>query len=248
MTSTTPTPGSRILLLVGASALLVQALTVPLEVLAMLASPIPYDPIRQTISDLAATTCTDIPYPAGPVAVCSPLHDALGLSGVLAGALLLVAAVSLPSTAMDDRGSVAAAPARPGPAGARAASRAPRRGIAVAARGLLGVMGLSTVATALIPLDVDLDLHTLVSIPVILVGPAAWALAVDAWGRPSRGGRTAMWALAALATLCGLIVLGTLDAWGLMGLFERAAVWLPIIGLAVVGADLLRRRHRVARP
>lgn len=203
---------------VGPLALVLQTLTLPIELVAMARSAVPYDPVRQTISDLGSTTCTDIPYPAGPVSVCSPLHEAVGVSGVLAGILMLVAAATV---------------SRGRPASSRAA--------AVISVALLALTGLSTVLTALVPLDVDLSLHTLVSIPLILLGPLAWAAAVWTWGSPGPGVRTVVVLLALGAVVCGLIVLLTLDGLRLMGLLERVAVWVPVLSLGVLGAVLLGR-------
>lgn len=199
-----------------APALLVQAVCLPAELLAMALSRAPYDPLAQTISDLAATTCTRIAYPSGPVAVCSPGHAVLNASWVVAGAALLLAAWGL-------AGMPTAAAGRWG-----------RR----AALALLAVMGVSTVACGLVPLDVHLEAHALVSLPAILLGPAAAGAALALWW-PGGAGR-AGWAVAVPATLAALAMLMTLDGFGVTGLLERIAVWVPLLALAVLGVRLGR--------
>lgn len=199
---------------VAAIALLVQALALPAELLAMAASRAPYDPVAQTISDLGARSCTAIGYPSGPVEVCSPLHVVLNGSWVLSGIALVVAALGLARM--------------PSPAGR------PARAAAVA---LLVVMGVSTVACGLIPLDVDLAWHSLVSLPAILLGPAAAALTLACWWsrQPSRGRRRLCWLLGALPTLAAVAMLLVLDGLGVMGLLERIAVWVPLLALGALG-------------
>lgn len=209
-----PRPGRSAAPHVVVLALLVQALALPAKLLAMATSRAPYDPLAQTISDLGARGCTSIGYPSGPVEVCSPLHAVLNGSWVLAGIALVVAALGLART--------------PSPAG---------RGVRGAAVFLLAVTGVSTVACGLIPLDVDLTWHSLVSLPAILLGPAAAAMTLACWwsAEPSRARRRLCWLLGALPTLAAVAMLLVLDGLGVMGLLERIAVWVPLLALGALG-------------
>lgn len=181
----------------------------------MIASRAPYSPVRQTISDLAATTCTSIAYPSGPVEVCSPLHAVLNASWLVAGVALILAAIAL--------WRVHSGPGRWRP---RLACM------------LLVVMGVSTFLTGLVPLDVDLSLHSLVSLPVIVVGPSAVALALVTWGR--REWKSAALVLAVVGSAAAISVVFSVNAFGIVGLLERIAVWAPVIGAALLGVFLAR--------
>ena len=44
-----------------------------------------------------------------------------------------------------------------------------------------------------------------------------------------------------LALVAAVVMLGTVDSGGIMGLTERIAVWIPVLVMALVGADELRR-------
>lgn len=212
MTSSSRRP---VLFTAGAAALLAQAVSLPAELIGMAFSAIPYDPVRQTISDLGSTTCTAIPYPSGDVDVCSPAHMIVNGGMVLAGLFVLVAATAL--------------------AGAWWRRS---RGLAVAAVVLLVLQGLSTLATGLVPLDVDLMLHSLVSLPAILVGPiSVMLLAFLSLRGPAR---VVSVVGAAVALVAAVVMLGTVDSGGVMGLTERIAVWVPVLVMAVVGWAELR--------
>lgn len=152
--------------------LLVQPLYVIVELLVARASSAPYSLRDNTISDLAAVSCTQIPYPAGPVPVCSPGHPWLNGAFIAFGLALVVGALLLPRAW------------RPGRLGS----------VAV---GCWVASGLSSIATGLVPLDVDLELHTL-GVASGLPRPAgrarpARARAARIWpgsmGRRRRGGQ-----------------------------------------------------------
>lgn len=207
-----PAPRARRIAAVG---LMIQAVSLPVEIAAMIASRAPYSPVRQTISDLAATTCTSIPYPYGPVEVCSPLHVVLNTSWLVAGVAVIIAAIALWRI-----------PAAPGRMRSRPACIS------------LAVMGASTVLTGLVPLDIDLVLHSLVSLPAIVVGPSAVALAIVTWGR--REWKSAALMLAVLGSAAAIMVVLSLDGFGIVGLLERIAVWTPVIGAALLGVFVAR--------
>jgi hypothetical membrane protein len=193
----------------------VQPLFVLTELLALAAFVGPYSLVDNTISDLGATACTDIAYPRGPVPVCSPWH-ALVNAGFVASGLLLVV-------------------------GALAARRLlPRRRLSNVAVVGWAVGGLSSVATGLVPLDRDLELHVLVSSPVFLAQPVATLLT----GRLVREthprlGRAAV-VLGLIGLAAGLLVFAWLEAPAL-GLLERVALW-PGYVLPCLLALALRRR------
>ncbi len=207
-----PAPTARRL---AAAGLLIQAVSIPVEIVAMIASRAPYSPVRQTISDLAATTCTSIDYPSGPVEVCSPLHAVLNASWLVAGIAVILAAIALWRI-----------PAGPGRLRPRLACVS------------LVVMGVSTFLTGLVPLDVDLVLHALVSLTAIVVGPSAVALALVTWGR--REWRTAALVSAVIGSAAAFAVVVSVDAFGIVGLLERIAVWAPVIAAALLGVFLAR--------
>ena len=184
-----------------------QLTTLPAEILTAAHFSPRYSWVGNTISDLGARTCTEIPYPHGPVAVCSPWHAVMNGSMILAGAAIVLL--------------VALGRDRPGLRGGA---------------GVLWVIGgVSTVLTGLVPLDVDLSVHVLVSLPVFLAFPVAIALS----GRRLCG----MWGWLGLAvglvSLCAglLLTLWTgASPWG--GLLERIALWPAMVWMLVL---VLRR-------
>ncbi|MDO5628997.1 MAG: DUF998 domain-containing protein [Mobilicoccus sp.] len=174
----------------------------------------PYDPVHLTISDLGATTCTTIDYPEGPVAVCSPLHGLMNAATVLGGVLLGVGGVLLRRLA---------------PSGWKRA----------AFPVLLVVSGLSWLAAALVPVDVDLALHVILALPAFLTYPVALLLVDRGPGPLLRVRRSARW----VAVFCLVATLVTLLAplAGLpLGLIERLALYPVLLWSIVVGAAVLR--------
>lgn len=200
---------------IAAALLLVQPLYIVCELLVAAAVTAPYSMRDHTISDLAAVSCTQIAYPAGPVAVCSPWHPLLNGAFIGFGLALAVGALLLPRVW------------RPGRLG-------------VAAVVLWIVSGVSSIATGLVPLDVDLELHTLVSLPVFLAQPIALLL----HGLALRGRRLSVWAIVAAV----LSVVGTVGLFAVTmqatwhGALERLALWPAYLWLGAFGALVLRNR------
>jgi hypothetical protein len=106
----------------------------------------------------------------------------------------------------------------------------------VAACVLWVVSGLSSVATGLVPIDVDTTLHALVSTPVIALQPVALLLHAVVL---ARHGSSRWWVLVGVAAVVlgvAVFFLVRLDVrWG--GLLERAAIWpvllaAPLLALA----------------
>lgn len=197
--------------------LLVQPLYVIVELLVARASSAPYSLRDNTISDLAAVSCTQIPYPAGPVPVCSPGHPWLNGAFIGFGLALVVGALLLPRAW------------RPGRLGS----------VAV---GCWVASGLSSIATGLVPLDVDLELHTLVSLPVFL----AQSVALVLHGLALRGSGLGRWAVvtgvASAVGMVGLFAVTMAATWH--GAFERLALWPAYLWLGAFGLAVLQ----AARP
>lgn len=182
----------------------------------------PYDLLRSTISDLGVRSCGELAYPLGPVFLCSPAHTLMNASFVVSGVLLAV-------------GAVLTAPLLP---------RGRLRGFLVT---LWVVAGVSTALTGLVPVDVDLALHTLASTPVFLAQPLAHVLTAVALRRTRPR-------LAAVGVLVGAVTLVTgggftlwMEAMRLGGLFERVTTWPALLWLGVHAVTTLRRTSRPAR-
>ena len=200
---------------IAAVLMLVQPLYIVCELLVTAAVATPYSLRDNMISDLGAVSCTQIAYPAGPVEVCSPWNPLLNGAFIAFGLALIVGALLLPRAW------------RPGRLG-------------VAAVCCWVVAGASSIGTGLVPLDVDLELHSLVSLPVFLAQPVALLL----HGLALRGRALGTWALATAAVsligTIGLFAVTMLATWG--GLFERVSLWPAYLWLGVFGALALRRR------
>jgi len=190
------------------AALALQTLTIPVELLAAAFVRAPYSFLDSTMSDLAALTCTDISYPDGPVAVCSPLGLALSASWMVAGLLLLVAAVGL---------------WRP--------LRERRRRLGTAAGIGLVISGLGTLGSGAVPLDVDLTLHALVSLPAIVVFGFTMSLTAAALGRVT----PVPWVvLGVVASVSGILVAAMIGT-EVVGILERVSLWVPTLWFGLLG-------------
>ncbi|MFC4556544.1 DUF998 domain-containing protein [Georgenia faecalis] len=208
--------GHRLALVLGASAWLVQPLYVVAELVAAARSSAPYSLLDQTISDLGATTCTSIDYPYGAVEVCSPLHALVNGSFIVFGLLLAVGAVLLRRFL-------------------------PRPRLAAASTVAWVVAGLSSVATGFVPVDRDLDLHSVAALPSLFAMPIALLLLAGCLRRMAPGLGTAT-AVVGLASLAGSVVfLVTATSPELGGVWERLGFWPSYLWLPVVALVLLRR-------
>ena len=158
-------------------------------------------------------TISELGIPAGMLGGM-PMHSVLNLALVLAGACLVAGTVLLlPSL-----------------------GRGWRRGVG---SGALLVCGASTAATGLIPLDVDVALHVLVSIPTLALAAVPGLALGPVLLRPGAL-RTVVLAVSVLALPCGIVVGLWIDA-PLPGLLERAAVWPTTVIIALLGVALVGR-------
>lgn len=202
---------------------LVQPLYLVAELAAVSRVAAPYSLRDNTISDLGATTCTAIAYPYGPVEVCSPWHALVNAAFVVFGLLLAAGAVLI-----------------------RAALQARRlRTWAV----ILWVLaGLSSVGTGLVPLDLDLELHYLVSLPVFLAQPVALLL-TGLLLRPDHPALGWTGLLAGVLTLAAGVVFTVQvgDPTG-GGLLERVILWTAYPWTALAAVVLLRDHERSGGP
>ena len=201
---------------IAAVLMLVQPLYIVCELLVAAAVATPYSLRDNMISDLGAVSCTQIAYPAGPVEVCSPWNPLLNGAFIAFGLALIVGAVLLPRAW------------RPGRLGAAAAW-------------CWVVAGASSIGTGLVPLDVDLELHSLVSLPVFLAQPVALLLQGLALRGRALGTCALVTAAVSLVGTIGLFAVTMLATWG--GLFERVSLWPAYLWLGALGALALRRRE-----
>lgn len=191
-----------------------QAISIPAEVITSWFFTPAYDWIGNTISDLGATSCTQIPYPHGDVAVCSPLHLVMNGS-IVVGSVAMVGLVI-------------------------AARRAP------GFRGLAGVAwivsSLFALASGLVPLDVDLDLHGLVSALVFVTTPLAVLLSA----RQLHGALRTLGLVIGIATLVvGVAFIIWIDGSPYGGLLERLTVWPAMAWVILLGVrSVWRSRAR----
>ncbi len=208
-----PRPSSRLRL--GALMLAVQPLYLVAELVVAAKVTAPYSLVSNTISDLGAKTCTTIDYPFGPVPVCSPWHLLMNSSFVVFSLLLACGALLLGRWL------------GPGP-------------LAAASVTLWVVSSLSSVATGLVPLDQDLQLHSWVSLPVFLAQPLAVLTTALALRQRHRdlavsGVVVGVFSLAAAVLFLGASPSSSADFGGLL---ERLALWpgflwLPLLAVAV---------------
>ena len=189
----------------GVIAWLVQPLYIAVELAVIAKVTARYSIMDNTISDLGATTCTAIDYPFGPVPVCSPWHGLLNASFVVFGVLLTLGALLLHRSQ-------------------------PKGKLAVTATTMWVIAGLSSIGTGLVPIDADLELHALVSLPVFVAQPAALALlGVLLRDRLAVGAGV----LSLVASAIFLARTGSADFGGLL---ERLGLWpayllLPFLAL-----------------
>lgn len=204
----------------GAGALMwaVQPLYIVCELVAASAATAPYSLTNNTISDLGATTCTTIAYPYGDIPVCSPLHALVNGALVLFGLLMALGAILL-------RGWL------------------PRGATATTAVVLWCVTGLSSIATGLVPLDRNLDLHALVALPAFFA--QCLALFVTAYALRHRRGQSRAALIAGTVSIVGLIVfLARTASADPGGLFERLALWPGYLWLPVLAVAVLHQSHQ----
>src|SRR5699024_5528422 len=173
---------------VGAVMLAIQPLYILAELLAAGAVTAPHSLLHNTISDLGATTCTTIDYTVGAVDVCSPWHLVINGAFIVFGALLAVGIYLVRDWFQ---------PARMG----------------TAAVVLWIVSGLSSIGTGLMPLEQALEIHALVSLPVIIAQPLALILSGVVLGKRC-GIASCAFVAGAVSVVATIIFLGILHAVG----------------------------------
>ena len=199
--------------LVGAVMMGLQPLYLVAEIAVAGKVSAPYSWMNNTISDLGATTCTSIEYPFGPVPVCSPWHPLLNGSFVIFGLLLALGGVLL----WRWFGSGV---------------------LATLSAVLWAISGLSSAATGLVPLDQNLPLHTLVSLPVFVAQPLAMVVTALAIRARHRSLSLLGLGLGSVSLVAAVVFLSNDTSAEFGGLLERLALWpcfpwLPLLGLAV---------------
>ena len=162
----------------------IQPVSIVVEVIVATFVTAPYSFVDNTISDLGAASCTTIAYPSAPVLVCSPAHAVMNGAFVVFGLTVAFGAVLL----LMQRGS----------------SR-----MLVLACWLWIISGISTAAVGVVPLDVDLELHALVSAPAILLQPIALALHAWVYAREDRRWFGLVIAACAIALVAVFFMRGT---------------------------------------
>jgi hypothetical protein len=120
--------------------------------------------------------------------------------------------------------------------------RLPRGAAATTAVVLWVVTGLSSIATGLIPLDRDLDLHALVALPALVT--QSLALLVTGYVLRHRRGPSRATLLVGAISLAGLVAFfARTGSAELGGLFERLAIWPGYLWLPVLAVVVLRERR-----
>ncbi len=208
---------------VGGVLWIVQVLTLPVEWFAVGATRAPYSLVDNTLSDLGAVNCGSVDYSGTAVEVCSPAHALFNVA-LFVGALLVAV------------GGVLVRPALHG-----------RRSAGFATAGVVAlVLGqLSGAATALVPIDVDLEAHLLVSTPAFVLQPVGLLLIGIAAQRSRWWWGTPMLVVGAVTLLVGSFFAVRLDPAG-GGLLERLVLWPAVLILGLAGLGLLRTRTAAA--
>ena len=97
------------------------------------------------------------------------------------------------------------------------------------------ISGLSSIGSGLVPLDVNLELHALVSIPAIVLQPVALGLHALSLVRQEGSGWWAMVGIAVALLAVSIFFLLRLEVqWG--GLLERIVIWPVLLVLPVLAA------------
>ncbi len=172
-----------------------------------------YSLLRQTISELGVATCSH-------EFMCTPYYWLMNSAMVTAGIALIGLAYIF--------GSIGTHLAEP--------ISARRRRWAVIT---LIVGGSSKLLTGLIPLDVSVDAHLIVSIPALLTAIPVLLLSPVIKSKRLVG---ALRILAVISLLAGIITILSIDD-PVSGLIERTAVWVPALILVYITFEVRKRFH-----
>lgn len=179
-------------------------------------SSAPYSLLHQAASDLAAVGCGPLDQYEPPREVCSPAHGWVNGVWVVSGVLIAVTVLLVRHHIVGGRS----------------------RGLAVTGVALLAAGGMFQAAVGLVPLDVDLALHTVLA----LIGFVAQNLGMIVAGVSLRHRHRALGVAGIVGGAIGLasmVLFVAPTAWGLpFGLVERVAMypyplWLMAAGLLI---------------
>lgn len=198
---------------------LVQPISIFAEFVTAARVSVRYSFMDNTISDLGASTCGAIDYPFGPVPACSPWHGLMNGSFIAFGLLLAVGALLLRRWL-------------------------PRGGTATVSVLLWIVSGLSSIGTGLVPLDQDLVLHALVSLPVFVAQPLALITLGVALRRRRLGLAWSALTAGVISAAATVGFLATSDSPDLGGLLERLALWPGYLWVPALALAVLPQRRR----
>ncbi|WP_311199964.1 DUF998 domain-containing protein [Micrococcus lylae] len=102
------------------------------------------------------------------------------------------------------------------------------------------LVGLACMGSA-VPLDVDLSLHTLLSLPMVLQGPAVWFTAAGLRERMPRLAAVGR-VIAVVAVVASLTMLAVSVSGWFIGLWQRLSVWPGYLWLGAAGWALFTVR------
>jgi hypothetical membrane protein len=186
------------------------------QAIAQAAWTTPYSLSQDYISDLGVTRCGTYRILGETSYICSPLHNVMNASFVLAGLFMAAGVVLL-------RGIW------------------PRRPLATAGLVLITLAGVGKIGGGLAPGNTDMPVHDLATLGIlgggigaVLLGCALWRL--TPW--QARG-----FLAAGVAGTVGVVLMAAAPTYHLpAGAFERVASWPLVVWLAVLGLALITSR------
>lgn len=215
-------PPSRVRVVAGAVCWLLGLEDFAGQTIAQAAWTTPYSLSQDYISDLGVTRCGTYRILGETSYICSPLHDVMNASFVLAG-LFTVAGVLLL------RGTW------------------PRRPLATAGLVLIALAGIGKIGAGLAPGNVDMRLHDLASLGILCGDIGAVLLSCALW-RLTRWQAAGFLAVGVAGT-AGYLLMAVAPAQHLpVGAFERVADWPLLVWLAALGLALIASRNAAGQP
>lgn len=186
------------------------------QAIAQAAWPFPYSLSQDYISALGVTRCGTYHFPGETSYICSPLHDVMNASFVLAGLLLAAGVVLLRDVW-------------------------PRRPLTTAGLVLAALDGLGKIGAGLVPGNVNMPLHDAAALGILCGGIGALLLGSALWD-VTRWQAVGFLAVGGGGT-AGFIVMAAAPAHHLpAGAFERMAGWPLSLWLAALGLALIVSR------
>jgi hypothetical membrane protein len=210
------TPPSRVRVAAGAVCWLLSLEWFVGQAIAQAAWTTPYSLSQDYISDLGVTRCGTYRVLGETSYICSPLHDVMNVSFVLAGLVMVAGVVLL-------RGIW------------------PQRPLTTAGLVLIAVAGLGKIGGGLAPGNVDMPLHDLATLGILCGDIGALLLGCALW-RVTRWMAAGFLAVGAVGTV-GFVLMAAAPAHHLpAGAFERLASWPLPVWLAALGLTLVVSR------